>query len=125
MLIPGGSGSGKINALLYIINRKLCTNEIYLYAKDLYEVKYHFLINKWESAGLSYCGDFKAFIEYSNDMDYIYKDFEEYNPNKEGKILIGFNDSIDDMIKNKKSNPVLTEPFIRGKKLNISLVFIA
>ena len=58
-------------------------------------------------------------------MDYIYKDFEEYNPNKEGKILIGFNDSIDDMIKNKKANPVLTEPFIRGKKLNISLVFIA
>ena len=58
-------------------------------------------------------------------MDYIYKDFEEYNPNKEGKILIGFNDSIDEMIKNKKPNPVLTEPFIRGKKLNISLVFIA
>ena len=57
-------------------------------------------------------------------MDDIYKDIEEYNPNKKQKILIVFNDMIADMLCNKKLNPILTELFIRGRKLNISLVFI-
>ena len=71
-----------------------------------------------------YLSNSKAFIEYSNDMDYIYKNIEEYNPNKKRKILIVFDDKIADMVSNKKLNPVVTKLFIRGRKLNISRVFI-
>ena len=63
-------------------------------------------------------------IEYSNDMDDIYKNIEEYNPNKNCKILIIFDEIIVDMFSNKKLNPIVTELFIRSRKLNISLVFI-
>ena len=82
------------------------------------------LINKRESTGLKYLNDRKAFIEYSNDMDDIYENIEEYNPNKKRKILIAFGDMIADMLSNKKLNPVVTGLLIRGRKLNISLVFI-
>ena len=57
-------------------------------------------------------------------MDDIYKDIEEYNPNKKRKILIIFDDMIADMHSNKKLNPILIELFIRGRKLNISLAYI-
>ena len=57
-------------------------------------------------------------------MDDIYKNIDEYNPNKKRKILIAFGDMIADMLSNKKLNPVVTGSFIRGRKLNISLVFI-
>ena len=63
-------------------------------------------------------------MEYSNDMQGVYKDMEDYNPGKKLKILIVFDDMIADMINNKKLNPVVTELFIRGRKLNISTVFI-
>ena len=68
--------------------------------------------------------DSKAFIEYSNDMGNFYKNIEEYNPNKKRKISIFFDDMIADMLNNKKVNPIVTELFIRGRKLKISLVFI-
>ena len=70
---------------------------------------------------IKHLNDSKAFIEYSNDMDDIYKNIEEYNPNKKRKILIVFDDMIADMVSNKKLNPIVTELFIRGRKLNISL----
>ena len=57
-------------------------------------------------------------------MEYIYKNIEEYNPNKKQKVLIVFDDMIADILSNKKLNPIVTELFIRGIKLNISLVFI-
>ena len=57
-------------------------------------------------------------------MDNIYKNIEEYNPNKKQKILIIFDDMIDDMLTNKKLNPIVTELSIKGRKLNISPVFI-
>ena len=57
-------------------------------------------------------------------MDDIYKNIEEYNPNKKRETLIVFDDMIADMFNNKDLNPVVTESFIRGRKLNISLVFI-
>ena len=57
-------------------------------------------------------------------MDDIYQNIEEYKPNKKCKTLIGFNDLIADMLSNKKFNPIVTELFIRGGKINISLVFI-
>ena len=69
---------------------------MFLYAKDPYEVKYQLLINKRESTGLNHLNDFKIFMEYSNDMDDIYKNIEEYNPNKKHKILIVFDDLIAD-----------------------------
>ena len=98
--------------------------KIYLYAKALYEPKYQFLINKGESTKLRHFSDPKAFIEYSYDMHDIYKNINNFNPNKENKILIVFNDMIVDMINNKKLNSPVSELFIRGRKLNISLAFI-
>ena len=57
-------------------------------------------------------------------MNDIYKNIEDYNPNKKRKILIVFDDMIADMLSNKKINPIVTELFIRDRKLNISIVFI-
>ena len=73
---------------------------------------------------INHVNDSKAFIEYSNDMCDVYKNINYYNPDKENKILIVFDDMIADMIHNKKLNSIVTELFIRGRKLNISLVFI-
>ena len=70
-----------------------------------------------------YFNDSKAYIEYSNDMNDIYKNIEACNPNKKRKVLTVFDDMDGDMFSNKKLNPVVTELFIRGSKLNISLVF--
>ena len=57
-------------------------------------------------------------------MDDVYKMIERYNPNKKRKILIIFDDKIADMFSNKKLHAIVTELFIRVRKLNISLVFI-
>ena len=54
----------------------------------------------------------KAFIEYSNDMDDIYKNIEEYNPNRKCKKLFVFDDMIADMLTNKSLNPVINQLFI-------------
>ena len=123
ILIIGGSGSGKTIALLNLINNQPDIDKIYLYAKDPYETKYQFLINKRESTGLKHFDDPKAFIEYSNNMQDVYKNINEYNADKERKILIVFHDMIADMINNKKLNSIVAKLFIRGRKLNISLVF--
>ena len=82
------------------------------------------LINKSESTGLKYLNDLNTFIEYSNDMDDIYKNNEDYNPNKKRKKRIGFDDMVADMLSNKKFNPTVTGLFIRGRISNTSLVFI-
>ena len=63
-------------------------------------------------------------MEYSNNMQDVYKIIEDYNPGKKRKVLIVFDDMIADMINNKKLNSIVTELFIRGRKLNISIVFI-
>ena len=73
---------------------------------------------------MDHFNDPKALIEYSNDMHDIYKNIDEYNPDKENQILIVFDDMITDMIHIKKLNSIVTELFIRGRNLNISLVFI-
>ena len=124
ILIIGGSGSGKTNTLLSLINNQSDIDKIYLYAKDPYEDKYQFLTKKRESIGIKHFNDPKAFIEYWNDMHDVYQNINDYNPDKENKILIVFDDMIADMINNKKLNSIVTELFIRGRKLNISLVFI-
>ena len=94
-----------------------------MHTKDPYEAKYQFLIYKRESTGLKHFNDPKAFMGYSNGMQDVYKNIDEYNTHKERKILIVSDDMIADMINNKKLNSIVTELFIRGRKLNISLVF--
>ena len=96
-----------------------------MYAKDPYEDKYQYLINKRECVGINHLNDPKAFIEYSNDIHDVYKNINNYNPDKENKVMIVFDDMIADMISNKKLNSIVTKLFIRCKKLNISLVFIS
>ena len=95
-----------------------------MYARDSYEKRYQYLINKHEKVGLNHFNDPKAFMENSNDMQDVYKNIEDCNPIKKRKVLIVFDDMIADMINNNKLNPIVTQLFIRGRKLNISIVFI-
>ena len=114
----------KTNVLLSLINNQQDIDKIYLYAKDPYEAKYQYSINKREKVGLNPYDDPKTFMEYSNDMQNVYKNIEDYNPRKNRTVLIVFDDMIADVINNKKLNPIVTELFIRGRKLNISIAFI-
>ena len=123
ILIIRGSGSGKTNVLLNLIENQQDIDKIYLYTKDPYEAKYLYLINK-RGVGINHFNDPKAFIEYSNDMRNVDKNIDDYNPDKENQILIVFDDMIADMIHNKQLNSIATELFISGRKLNISRVFI-
>ena len=86
----GRYGSQKINSLLKLINNQPDTDKIYLYAKDPYEAKCQYLINKREKVGLDHYDDPKAFIEYSNDIQDCYKNIEEYNLGKKRKVLNRF-----------------------------------
>ena len=122
--IVGGSALGKINALLNLINNQPDIDKIYLYAKDPYEAKYQYLINKREKVGLDHFKDPKAFMEYSNDMEDVYKNIENYNPAKKRKILIVFDDMIADMINDKKLNPLVIELFIRKLENVIFLLYL-
>ena len=97
VIIIGSSGSGKTSALLNLINNQTDIDKIYLYAKDQY------LISKREKVGLNHFKDPRAFIEYSNDMQDVYKNIEDYNPGKKRKILIVLDDMIADRINNKKT----------------------
>ena len=124
-IIIGGSGTGKTNALRNLINNQQDIDKIYLLAKDPYEDKYQYLINKRESVELKHFHDPKTFIEYSNGMHDVYKNIYNYNLNKENKILIVFDGMIADMISNKKLNSIVTKLSIRCRKLNMSLVFIS
>ena len=127
MLIIGPSGSGKTNALLNLIQKKdngSLIDKLYLYAKDLSESKYQFLIKKRENAGIKNLNDPSAFIEYSNTMDDVYSNIDDCNPKRKRKSLIVFDDMIADIVTNKKFQAIIKELFIRCRKLNISLVFI-
>ena len=124
ILTIGGSRSGKTNTLLNLTNNQPDIDKIYLYAKDPYEDKYQFLIKKRESIGINHFNDPKAFIEFSNDMEGVQKNINDYNLDKENKTLTVFDDMIADMINSKKLNSIVTELFIRGRKLNIYLGFI-
>ena len=128
MLIIGPSGSGKTNALPNLIQKQdndMPIDRIYLYAKDLSEPKYHFLIKKREDAGIKNLNDPSAFIKYSSTMDDVYNNIDGYNSRGKRKILIVFDDMIADIMTNKKFQAIIKELFIRCRKLNISLVFIA
>ena len=85
ILIMGGSGSGKTNTLLNLINNRLDIDKIYLYAKDPYEAKYQHLINKRKKIGLVHFNDPKVFIEYSNDIQDVYKNLKNITQKKNSK----------------------------------------
>ena len=126
MLIIGGSGSGKNNALFNLIKQQDgdLIDKICLYAKDLSEPKYQFLIKKREDVGIKHLNDPNAFLEYSNTMDDVYNNIDDYNLNRKRKIFIVFDDIIADIMTNKNFQNITKELFIRCRKLNISLVFI-
>ena len=82
MLIIGPSGLGKTNTLLHLIDKFHPIDKIYLYAKDTDEEKYQYLINKREKAGIN---DPHAFIEYSNDINDVLEDINNYNKKRDKK----------------------------------------
>ena len=99
-------------------------DKIYLYARDLSKPKYQFLIKKREDAGIKHVNNPNAFIVCSNTMDDVYKDIDNYNPKRNKKVLIVFDDMIADIMSNKKFQAIIKELFIRCRKLNTSLVFV-
>ena len=119
-----GWGSGKTNALINSINEQNDIDKIYLYARDLNEPKYEYLIKKREDAGIKHVNNPNAFIECSNTMDDVYENINDYNPIRKRKKLIVFDDMIADIMTNKKFQAIIKELFIRCRKLNISLVYI-
>ena len=124
ILIIGGSGSGKTNTLLHLINEQDDIDKIYLHAKDLNEFKYELLIEKRKNAGIKHLNDSSAFVECSNTMDDIYENIDHYNPSRKRKILIVFDDMLADTMKNKKFQAIIKKLFIRCRNLNISFAFI-
>ena len=124
IIIIGGSASGKTNTLFNLINKRKDIDQIYLYAKDLSEKKYEYLIKNRENAVIKHLNDSKTFIECSNTMDDVYENIDNYNPKRKRKILIAFDDMIAGIMTNKKFQSIIKELFIRCRKQNISRVFI-
>ena len=124
MLIIGSSGSSKTNVLLHLINNLNPIDKIYLYPKDMHEPKYEYLINKREQAGIKNLNDPKVFIEYSNDMDDVLDDINNYNKNRDKKVLIVFDDMIAYIEYNKSFKRIIKELFYGARKINVSIVFI-
>ena len=124
IIMIGGSGSGKTNALLNLINEQHDIDKIYLYARDLNGPEYEILIKKCKDAGIKHLNDPNAFIECSNTMNDVYENINDYNPSRKRKILLIFDDTIADIMTNKRFQAIIKELFIRCRKLNISLVFI-
>ena len=95
-----------------------------MYAKDLSEPKYEFLIKRCEDLGIKHLNYSIAFIECFNTIDDVYENVDDYNPNRKRKVLIVFDDMIAGIMTNKKFQASIKELFIRCRKLNISLLFI-
>ena len=110
IIIIGGSGSGKTNTLLNLIKEQDyhdVIDKIYLYAGDLNKPKYQFLIKKHEDAGIKHLNNPNAFIEFSNTMDDDYENINDYNPNRDKKVLIVFDDMIADIMRNSKFQAII------------------
>ena len=102
ILIIGGSGSGKKNALLNLIKEQNDIDKIHLYAKGLSEPKYDFLIKKRENVGTEHYNNPNVFIESSNTMDDVYENINYYNPSRKRKILVVFDNMIAGIMTNKE-----------------------
>ena len=101
ILIIGGSGSEKTNALLNLISQQDNIDKMRSYAKELSETKSEFLIKKCKDDEIKYCNDPNAFIECSNTMDDVYENIDNYNPTRKREILIMFDDMIADIMTNE------------------------
>ena len=124
-LIFGPSGIGKTNYLLNSIQKdNNIIDKIYLYAKDLEEPKYQFLIKTSEKTGFKNLNDPTAFIEHSSTIDDIFENTEGYKKKRKRKVLIFFDEMVSHVMSNKKAQQVLKVLFIRCRKLNISLCFL-
>ena len=99
--------------MLNLINEQKDIDKIYLYAKHLSEPRHEYLIKNRENAGIKHVNDGNAFIEYSNTMDDVYKNIDDYHRNRRRKILIVFDDMIADFMTNKKFQSIIKELFIR------------
>ena len=86
-MIIGGSGLGKINTLLNLINGQNDIDKIYLYARDLSEPKYKTLIKKCKDTGIKHLIDPNGFIECSNTMDDVYENIPDYNSSRKKENL--------------------------------------
>ena len=106
MLIIGPSGSGKTDTLFHLINNLHPIDKAYLYAKDIHEPKYEYFINKREQVGIKNLNHPKAFIEYSDDMNDVFDDINNYNKNRDKKVLIVFDDMIADIECNKNKKKI-------------------
>ena len=115
IIIVGGSGSGKTHALINLINEQNDIDKVYLYARDLSEPKYEYLIKKREEVGIKHLNNPNAFIECSNIMNDVYENIDDHNPSR---------NMIVNIMTNKKFQAIIKELFIRCRKLNISVVFI-
>ena len=94
-------------------NEQKDIDKIYLYAKDLSESKYEYLIKNRENTGIKHLNDSKAFIECSNTMNDVYANINNYNPKRKRKILIAFEDVIAEIMTNEKFQSIIKELFIR------------
>ena len=110
--------------MINLINEQNDIDKIYLYARDLSEPKYEYLIKKREDAGIKFLNDSGAFVQCFNSMDDVFENIHDYNRSRGRKVLIIFDDMIPDIMTNKKLLVIIKGLFIRCKKLNISLVFI-
>ena len=104
-----------------IINEQNDIDKIYLYARDLSEPKYEYLIKKREDTGIKHLNNPNAFIESSKTMNDVYENINDYNPIRKRKKLIVFDVMIVDIMSNKKFQAIIKELFIRCRKLNVSL----
>ena len=107
ILIIGGSGSGKTNALINLINEQHDIDKIYFYARDLSKPKYEYLIKKRENVGIKHLNNQNAFIECSNTMDNVYEDINDYNPIRKRNKLIAFDEMIAVIWTNKKFQAIM------------------
>ena len=82
ILMIGGLRIWKNKFIIKLIENQPDIDKIYLYAKDPYESKYQYLINKRETVGINHFNNPKAFIEHSNDMHDVYKNIDDYSPDK-------------------------------------------
>ena len=89
------------------MNETTPIDKIYLYSKDLSEPEYEFLINNRKNAGIKHFNDSTAFIKYSNDMDDVFTNIDDYNKKRKRKVLIVFDDMIADIMSSKKFKAII------------------
>ena len=122
ILITDGSGSEQINALLNLMKEQDDTDKIYLYAKNLNEPNYEFLIKKHKDVGTNHFDDSNVFIECLNSLDDVYQNIDDYNPSTQRKILIVFDDMIAGIMRNKNFQAIIKE--LLHLFLSLSLIFL-